>query len=151
MPKDWEETRETKDSTNTSESHSSLSSNGVRAMQGVEPESSADEVEATPTDELEQVIFDDMNELYDQSKWEYRKRSPHADHELYKAQLKAEREHEIGIRASTANSLADAVDVVLAAHLEKRASGERSMDRYFYQKYGTQPYTEDAYPQEEEE
>jgi len=161
MPKDWQETEETEDIADAYDSGTGLSSEGIRAMQGVEPttppddsDTASDGAEQSATldlDESDQVTLEELKKPYDESQLEYRLGSPHADHQMYKDVQAAERRHELGQQAATSNSFADAIHTTLAAHKEAHSSDETPMDQYFREKYGTEPYTTPAYEQDEDE
>lgn len=130
MPSDSHESEtpvETNEGAQASPTSSGLSDTGIQAMQG----------------SLEQTGLDT-------SKLEYRLRSPHSDYTAYKGLQKAKRQHEIGQQAATADSLPDAIDTTLAAHGETHSEDEMPMDQYFREKYGSAPYTEAAYPDDED-
>jgi hypothetical protein len=160
MPKDWQETGETRHVTDAHDSGTGLSSEGIRTMQGVEPTTPLNdgdiagdgtEAGALSLDESDQVTLEELKKPYDESQLEYRLGSPHADYQMHKGVQRAERRHELDQRAATGDSLADAIDTTLAAHKEARSSDETPMDQYFREKHGAEPYTEAAYPQDEDE
>lgn len=130
MPSDYREPEtpvETNEGVQTSPTSTGLSDTGIQAMQGTQE----------PTG-------------VDTSKLEYRLGSPHSDYAAYKALQEAKRRHEIGTQAATADSLPDAIDTTLAAHRETHDPDETPMDQYFREKYGSTPYTEAAYPEDED-
>ncbi len=158
MPKDWKETESHdvgEDSTAESKS-TGLNEAGKGAMQG--EDSTGEQSLAPSTDQHKHL---NQNPLGDPSKWEYRLGSPHADYQAYKDLQAAQRQHELGRQASTievggsgegaAGALIEAAVHTAAAKKEAQDSGETKMDEYFYLKYGRAPYTEAAYPEEEDE
>jgi hypothetical protein len=161
MPRDWEETGEAKETANTYASGTGLGTDGRHAMQGIEStalpnddETMADEKEAATLnlDDYGQISLDELGKPpYDESQLEYRLGSPHADYQAYKDLAAAKRQHEIGQQAATADSLSDAIDTTLAAHREIHSPDDAPTDQYFREKYGPVPYTEAAYPQNEDE
>lgn len=159
MPREWQETEETKEVADARDSGTGLSSEGIHAMQGVEPttppddDTPGDETEpvALSLDESDEVTLEELEKPYDESQLEYRLGSPHADYQMYKDVQAAERRHELGQQAATGDSLADTIDTTLAAHGEAKVSEETPMDQYFREKYGTERYTTPAYEQDEDE
>jgi hypothetical protein len=151
-PKDIEENESPK---NTEK----LLPKGIRAVQGMEkpensdPSSSAEipnsiELE---TDAQTNEMLEEWQRTHDPANWEYKFGSPHKEYQLAKDLQKAQRQHELGRQAMTADSLGDVIDTTLQAHREAGQDEETPMDQYFREKYGTQPYTTEAYPKDQEE
>ena len=67
--------------------------------------------------------------------------SPHDDYRQARALEEAQRRHELGQAAATADSLPDAINTTLEAHRGARASGDTAQDEWFYLKHGRTPYT----------
>ena len=152
--------KETKESDNKSEtSTETLSPTGISAMQGIESTSSENEQRSTIAEnettqiqlsQADQKLQQEWERTHDPSNWRYEFGSPHAEYEAYKDMQKAQRQHEIGQQAATADSLSDAIDTTLKARKESTSDEETPMDEYFYEKYGRHPYTTDAYPKNED-
>jgi hypothetical protein len=158
MMSDYKETSETKEGDSSQESSTGLGAEGLRAMRGIEPQTGPKEQEKptgtteTPSFTLDESQIQPAQFPYDSTALEYRKGSPHADHQLAKGLEMAERWHELRRQAATATSLSVAIANMIAAHKESSGSNEETpMDKYFYEKYGRTPYTEAAYPQDEGE
>jgi hypothetical protein len=152
--KDEQETMDVKSPTR--DHGSSLGKQGVRSMQGLDvpaevdgtavPENSSPTVDETP------VSIEALDQpAYDPAKLRYELGSLHKDYQAYKDLLVADRKHELGQQAATADSLSEAIATTLAARKEAQATDETLMDEYFYKKYGRAPYTTDAYPKNEDE
>jgi hypothetical protein len=161
MPRDWEETGEAREATDTHACGTGLGADGMRAMQGIEStappdgdDKMADETEADTLnlDDSAQITLDELGKPpYDDSQLEYRLGSPHADYQAYRDLAAAGRRHEVGQQAATADSLGDAIETTLAAHRETHGTDDTPTDQYFREKYGAAPYTEAAYPQDDDE
>jgi hypothetical protein len=91
-----------------------------------------------------------MSPTPDPSTYEYLKGSPHDDFELYSADKQGREQAELSRAASMADSLPDALATTAAA-IKESQSGESKSDsqvrEWFESKYGTTPYTEEAYPE----
>jgi hypothetical protein len=149
MPGDWNEDTKPKDT--AEETKGSLGQEGMRSMQGEAPVGQDAQVAEKPDESL-QLEPDKYSDLtYDPDNYEYKKGSPHADYQLSKDVEAAKKQHELGEQANTADSLPDAISTTLAARKESNKGDEETpMDEYFYKKHGRAPYTEDAYPKDEE-
>jgi hypothetical protein len=164
---DWDEKT---DSRLTETGSQGLGQEGIRSMQGAttttdkaaatsdDPVAITDDPVATDLGESPKagtvqppLILDEASDLpYDPAKLEYRLGSPHKDYQLYKDLEAANRRHELGQQAATANGLGEAAANTAAAYKESHGpETETPMDRYFYEKYGRAPYTEAAYPNDE--
>jgi len=150
--KDIQETESTKKA-------EKLQPKGIQAMQGQEvvednqpppPAEEAKPVELKLDPQTEEMQ-EEWQRTHDPANWEYKFGSPHADYQAAKDLAQAQRQHELGQQAMTADSLGEAIDTTLKAHREAKPQEETPGDQYFREKYGTQPYTTDAYPKEEEE
>lgn len=155
MPSDWKEDTEKK--SEPQETKAVLGQEGVQSMQGklgADSDTNSgeqDSVTAAKIDQSLQAELEKYEDMYDPDRFEYKKGSPHADYQNYNDLLAAQRKHELGQQAATADSLPDAVSTALAAREEsKSADDETSIDKYFYEKYGRAPYTEGAYPEDDE-
>jgi hypothetical protein len=150
MPDDSKLPQDVQDTPAPSKEESGLSQEGIKAMQGTSDQSKA---EPAPTaGEAKPPTLEELAQPpYDPAKLEYRTGSPHADYQLYKDLEAADRKDELARQAATATSLPGAISTTLAAHKDSKGDDETAMDEYFYKKYGRAPYTEDAYPETEEE
>jgi hypothetical protein len=155
---DWKETSEAKVTDSSQESGPDIGVEGIQAIWGIEPQANPEEKKGpaetmeTPSLDLDESQIQPVQPLYDPAALQYRKGSPHADHQLAKGLEMAERWHELRRQAATATSLSVAIANMIAAHKESSGSNEETpMDKYFYEKYGRTPYTEAAYPQDEGE
>ena len=132
-----------------------LSPSAKRSIQGVEPIEPGQPVGGKPelisADPALQADLNEWQRTHDPANWEYRTGSPHADYQAAKDLEKAQRQHELGEQAATADSLGDAVDTTLKARQDSNATDGTPMDQYFREKHGAQPYTTDAYPKESDE
>jgi hypothetical protein len=136
-----------------------LQPKGIKSIQGQEIEednpvpTSAEGTESAEfkLDPQSQEMYEEWKRTHNPANWEYKFGSPHADHQAAKDLQKAQRQHEIGQQAMTAGSLGDAIDTTLKAHKETNQQDETPGDQYFREKFGTHPYTTDAYPKGEEE
>lgn len=88
---------------------------------------------------------------HDPANWTYEFGSPHKDHQVYKDLIEARRRYETSHSAATAESLPDAIDTTLKAKKGSEKAEDPPADQYFREKYGSTPYTTNAYPKEEEE
>ncbi len=164
MAKDWQESTEKTDTASVQNMDGELKSRGVGAMQGseaVQGNNSAAKMEpaAVNSETPNQVSLEDLQKPpYDESQLEFRTGSPHADYKMYKDILAAQKQHELGLQASTADipaptssaatileSLAGASDITASAGVEAGGSDKTPMDKYMDLKYGVAPYT-DTYP-----
>jgi len=159
MPTDWPEVRETKDGADAQDSGAGLSSEGIRAVQGIGSTTSPNDNRvagdgtssaALNPNQSNHGTLEEPEKPYDESQLEYRLGSPHADYEMYKDTQAAERRHELGQQATTGDSLADAINTTLAAHKEAHGSDETPLDQYVREKHGPEPYTAPAYEDEDE-
>ena len=101
MPRDWQETEETKDAPTTQEEGPRLGPEGMRSMQGQNVGATDDAEPKLTLDDSQQVPLDELQGPFDPSKLEHRIGSPHADYQAYKGIEEAERQHELGRQAST--------------------------------------------------
>jgi hypothetical protein len=154
-PPETKDIQETEDLKNSEK----LQPKGIRAVQGMEKSENRDpNTSAEVPNSLELETDDQTDEMlaewqrtHDPTNWEYKFGSPHKEYQLAKDLQKAQRQHELGRQAMTADSLGDAIDTTLRAHREAGQDEETPMDQYFREKYGTQPYTTEAYPKDQEE
>jgi hypothetical protein len=136
-----------------------LQPKGIQSIQGPEIAEYNDQLSYDEDSNLAELKLDPQSEdlleewqkTHDPANWEYKFGSPHADYQVAKDLAKAQRQHEIGQQAMTAGSLDEAIDTTLKAHQEANPQEETPGDQYFREKFGTDPYTTDAYPQGEEE
>lgn len=126
---------------------------GQRSIQGYEPEQAQPNrfTELTTSDPALKAELDDWKRTHDPANWEYKHGSPHADHQLNEDLEQANRQNAINQQAATANSLPEAIVTTWGAHHNANDQSQAPADRYFHEKYGYQPYTEDAYPKKDEE
>lgn len=134
-----------------------LSPAGKRSIQGLEPVSAPEPPDPSPgqaefvvADPALQAELEQWQHDHDPANWEYKFGSPHADYQAAKDLDAAQRQYEVGQQAATADSLGEAVGATLAAKQEAEPEKETPQDQYFREKFGTAPYTTDAYPKEDE-
>lgn len=134
--------------------HENLPRPAIHSIQGVE--TPKENINNKKTSELKftdpnlQAEMEEWKRSHDPANWEYRLGSPHADYQLGKDLDFAKRQHEIGIQATTADGLGDAIDTTIKVKKDSKEQEETPGDVYFREKYGPKPYTTDAYPKEEE-
>ena len=136
-----------------------LQPKGIQSVQGPEEAKENEQLSFEENSNLAELKLDPQTEemqeewqrTHDPANWEYKFGSPHADYQAAKDLAQAQRQHEIGQQAMTAGSLGEAIDTTLKTHQEAKPQEETPGDQYFREKFGTHPYTTDAYPKDEEE
>ena len=153
---DWGRSNEAKETKPNTAGRSEIGPKGIQSMRGGEIAEPVETKNTTvpdqplsPKNNAETVSALEFPGPTDPSELKYELGSPHKDYQAYKDLQAAERQHELGQQAATADSLGDAIDTTIAARKESRSSDETPMDTYFYEKHGRAPYTEDANPKDE--
>lgn len=164
------ETKETAEIPQTEAAPEKLSPTGRRSMQGLEPVQQSREAvpetdpgilveqadQPVPSGQSElifndptfQAEWDQWKHDHDSANWEYKLGSPHADYQAAKDLETAQRQYEIGQQAATSDNLGEAIGTTLAAKKGAEPETETPQDQYFREKYGTHPYTTDAFTNE---